>query len=939
MAAPCPSGIRLSALCPKFLHTNSTSHTWPFSAVAELIDNAYDPDVNAKQIWIDKTVINRHICLTFTDNGNGMTSDKLHKMLSFGFSDKVTVNGHVPVGLYGNGFKSGSMRLGKDAIVFTKNGETMSVGLLSQTYLEAIQAEHVVVPIVAFNQHRQMINLAESEASLAAILKHSLFPTEQSLLAELDAIIGKKGTRIIIWNLRSYKSATEFDFEKDKYDIRIPEDLDEITGKKGYKKQERMDQIAPESDYSLRAYCSILYLKPRMQIILRGQKVKTQLVSKSLAYIEHDVYRPKFLTKTVKITFGFNCKNKEHYGIMMYHKNRLIKAYEKVGYQLKANNMGVGVVGIIECNFLKPTHNKQDFDYTNEYRLTILALGDKLNDYWNEMKVKKNAEYPLNLPVEDIQKRPDQTWVQCDSCLKWRKLPDGIDQLPEKWYCSNNPDPQFRNCDVPEEPEDEDLVHPTYEKTYKKRDKDKYRIRQLERLPQINTELLFSTIPLPSISPVKDSVPRGHLSEAANTYAARLVNNRGSPQSEPESNSMKRRLPIRSSILNAKTPRLSNQAFENPASREDDEDVIILEENSTPKPAIDHQNVEMKPEQSHIEQSMGDMLQDEPMGDSEPCDQTSSTGTLPSRCDQATAVATQTEVPGVVVKKEETIEDDINTRNDTAALPSCVEAEGKPQEMQETFDKAVGDAGCRVNELRNELLLVTQEKEDYKRQCHMFTDQIRQLQQRILEMNDKYVKKETCHQSTETDAVYLLESINGQSESLDHVASQYRQALDEIERLKKQCSASQHVKHECSQCSNSESKSEMDEMVMQLDDVFRQLDKCTVERDQYKSEVELLQIEKSQIRSQCEELKTEIEQLKSASQQRGTDVSTSSNIEESVNYADGESFKLRSLRVNVGQLLAMIVPDLDLQQVNYDVDVVDEILGQVVEQMSEISSS
>lgn len=50
----------------------------------------------------------------------------------------------------------------------------------------------------------------------------------------------------------SYKNATEFDFEKDKYDIRIPEDLDETAGKKGYKKQERMDQIAPESDYSLR---------------------------------------------------------------------------------------------------------------------------------------------------------------------------------------------------------------------------------------------------------------------------------------------------------------------------------------------------------------------------------------------------------------------------------------------------------------------------------------------------------------------------------------------------------------------------------------------------------------------------------------------------------------------------------------------------------------
>lgn len=37
----------------------------------------------------------------------------------------------------------------------------------------------------------------------------------------------------------------------------------------------------------------------------------------------------------VKVTFGFNPKRKEHFGIMMYHKNRLIKPYEKVGCQLK----------------------------------------------------------------------------------------------------------------------------------------------------------------------------------------------------------------------------------------------------------------------------------------------------------------------------------------------------------------------------------------------------------------------------------------------------------------------------------------------------------------------------------------------------------------------------------------------------------------------------
>ena len=45
------------------------------------VDNAYDPDVNAKQIWIDKTKIRDMECLTFMDNGNGLSSDMMHMML------------------------------------------------------------------------------------------------------------------------------------------------------------------------------------------------------------------------------------------------------------------------------------------------------------------------------------------------------------------------------------------------------------------------------------------------------------------------------------------------------------------------------------------------------------------------------------------------------------------------------------------------------------------------------------------------------------------------------------------------------------------------------------------------------------------------------------------------------------------------------------------
>lgn len=43
------------------------------------------------------------------------------------------------------------------------------------------------------------------------------------------------------------------------------------------------------------AYCSILYLKPCMQIVLQQKKVNTQLITKSLANVEYDFYKPRFI--------------------------------------------------------------------------------------------------------------------------------------------------------------------------------------------------------------------------------------------------------------------------------------------------------------------------------------------------------------------------------------------------------------------------------------------------------------------------------------------------------------------------------------------------------------------------------------------------------------------------------------------------------------------
>ncbi|XP_039975066.1 MORC family CW-type zinc finger protein 3 isoform X2 [Xiphias gladius] len=454
-------------------------------------DNASDPGVSAKQIWIDVVDEAGHLCLTFIDNGSGMTPNKLHKMLSFGFTEKGSGRAsQQAIGVYGNGFKSGSMRLGRDALIFTKNGGCQTVGMLSQTYLENIKAQAVIVPIVPFNQQtRSLVVTEDSEASLAAILQHSITSSQEQIHAHFDSILSKKGTKILIWNIRRTKDGKpEIDFEIDGSDFRLPEiRIEEL--KKGLRNSGslRAEHNIPDMHYSLRAYLSILYLKPRTQITLRGKKILVKLVSKRLTNIEHDVYKPHFSKEKVKVTFGLNPKNKDQYGIMMYHKNRLIKAYEKVGCQLKASGQraGVGVIGIIECNFLKPAHNKQDFEYTKEYRLTLGALGLKLNDYWREVTEKKTREREFqaldrdeNLDEHDADEGP--VWLQCEECLKWRSVPAShYSVVPESWDCSQNPNPRYRSCSSPEEAEEsEKLLTPSYQKNHKKQEHPKSRKRE-----------------------------------------------------------------------------------------------------------------------------------------------------------------------------------------------------------------------------------------------------------------------------------------------------------------------------------------------------------------------------------------------------------------------------------------------------------------------------
>ncbi|XP_060560274.1 MORC family CW-type zinc finger protein 3-like [Ruditapes philippinarum] len=132
---------------------------------------------------------------------------------------------------------------------------------------------------------------------------------------------------------------------------------------------------------------------------------------------------------------------------MMYHKNRLIRAYEKIGCQKQANDHGVGVIGVVECNFLDPIHNKQEFNKTDKYLAFMQNAANKLNDYFYE---KTKCENPNSKSI------------------------------PHTSYATLKPDAHFNRCDIPEEPEDDDeALQTTYRKTYKKTQAEKNRQARL----------------------------------------------------------------------------------------------------------------------------------------------------------------------------------------------------------------------------------------------------------------------------------------------------------------------------------------------------------------------------------------------------------------------------------------------------------------------------
>ncbi|XP_035125647.1 ATPase MORC2 isoform X2 [Callithrix jacchus] len=301
------SSLNRAQLTFEYLHTNSTTHEFLFGALAELVDNARDADATRIDIYAERREdLRGGFMLCFLDDGAGMDPSDAASVIQFGKSAKRTPES-TQIGQYGNGLKSGSMRIGKDFILFTKKEDTMTCLFLSRTFHEEEGIDEVIVPLPTWNaQTREPVtdNVEKFAIETELIYKYSPFRTEEEVMTQFMKIPGDSGTLVIIFNLKLMDNGEpELDIISNPRDIQMAE-----TSPEGTKPERR----------SFRAYAAVLYIDPRMRIFIHGHKVQTKRLSCCL-------YKPrmyKYTSSRFKTRAEQEVKKAEHVARIAEEKAR-----------------------------------------------------------------------------------------------------------------------------------------------------------------------------------------------------------------------------------------------------------------------------------------------------------------------------------------------------------------------------------------------------------------------------------------------------------------------------------------------------------------------------------------------------------------------------------------------------------------------------------------
>uniref|UniRef100_A0A671P1I4 MORC family CW-type zinc finger protein 2A-like n=1 Tax=Sinocyclocheilus anshuiensis TaxID=1608454 RepID=A0A671P1I4_9TELE len=262
------SSLNRAQLTFEYLHTNSTTHEFLFGALAELVDNSRDANATRIDIYTEKRPdLRGGFMLCFLDDGTGMDPSEATHVIQFGKSSKRFPES-THIGQYGNGLKSGSMRIGKDFILLTKKDDKLTCLFLSRTFHEEEGLDEVIVPLPSWDAKTQQPLTQDTEkyaTETELIFKYSPFKNEVQLFRQFKKIEGPSGTLVVVYNLKLMDNREpELDVETDHQDILM-------AGMP-------VEGVKPERR-SFRAYAAVLYIDPRMRIFIQGHKVRTKRLS------------------------------------------------------------------------------------------------------------------------------------------------------------------------------------------------------------------------------------------------------------------------------------------------------------------------------------------------------------------------------------------------------------------------------------------------------------------------------------------------------------------------------------------------------------------------------------------------------------------------------------------------------------------------------------
>ncbi|KQK17640.1 hypothetical protein BRADI_1g35820v3 [Brachypodium distachyon] len=407
---------------PTYLWTLSQTHAgWIFGAIAELVDNSRDAGASRLDICIQtmfsKKEEEKVPVLSVIDDGRGMTYTEMMRMISFGHK-RPDENCKDQIGRFGIGFKTGAMKLGKDAVVLTQTSTSRSVSFLSQSFNE--NKDNLEIPVVTYCKEGQYMEVDLSVQS------------EATAKYNLDAI-------------KEFSPFNEYSIDKWGKDYTLDWNSGRTDGNpnnhgrgdiliRSRRVRSRPGQTSTEVplDYSLQAYLEVMFRYPRMKVTVQGSRVKARPLDKTLN--KTSVISDVIMEKIIQLTLGrsnvewgrMNC------GVFLYWHGRLIESYKRVGGQKHNADMGRGVIGVADITELIDDedgnswvlNSKQGFQDCQMYAIIEEWLGKKMDEYWEKNFERKGGE----------RCKPDHEWVQCCGCRKWRMLTAGFNTTSSRTF-------------------------------------------------------------------------------------------------------------------------------------------------------------------------------------------------------------------------------------------------------------------------------------------------------------------------------------------------------------------------------------------------------------------------------------------------------------------------------------------------------------------------